>query len=97
MKCVEILCLEVYVIVTLEDFLHLEISVVSDLFRILDLEILVPCEFLEFSGLWICCVYVAQLVVFVGTPTRACFLPSFFFVTPYEVYNLTINQTFLLH
>jgi hypothetical protein len=43
---VGILYLEVYVVVTSSDFLYLETSVSHDVFRILDIEILVPCEYL---------------------------------------------------
>lgn len=39
-----ILHLEMDVIVTLHDFLYLEILVSCDVFWILDIEILVPCE-----------------------------------------------------
>jgi hypothetical protein len=41
-----ILYLKVYVIVTSYDFLYLEISVSCDVFRIVDIEVLVPCEYL---------------------------------------------------
>ena len=41
-----ILYLKVYVIVTSYDFLYLEISVSCDVFRIFDIEVLVPCEYL---------------------------------------------------
>lgn len=46
MNSVWILYLKVYVIVTSCDFLYLEISVSCDVFWILDIEILVPCEYL---------------------------------------------------
>ena len=46
MSSVGILYLEVYVVVTSYEFLYLEISVSRDVFWILDIEILVPCEYL---------------------------------------------------
>jgi hypothetical protein len=42
---VGILYLEVYVVVTSYEFLYLENSVFCDVFWILDIEILVPCEY----------------------------------------------------